>query len=134
MIPTSSIRRALTALGTPPSSGAELQELIDTVDPEESGYATYPHFLAIAALKLQDRTEDSIREEVEAAFRLFTGKGGEDRITIATLRRVVRELKENVDEQVLKDMIMEANSGEGVARGVGITEFEGVMRRAGVFR
>ena len=134
MIPTSSIRRALTALGTPPSSAAELQELIDTVDPEESGYATYPHFLAIAALKLQDRSEDSIREEVETAFRLFTGKSGEDRITIATLRRVARELKENVDEQVLKDMIMEANSGEGVGKGVGMTEFEGVMRRAGMFR
>ena len=128
------MRRALTALGTPPSSAAELQELIDTVDPEESGYATYPHFLAIAALKLQDRSEDSIREEVETAFRLFTGKNGEDRITIATLRRVARELKENVDEQVLKDMIMEANSGEGVGKGVGMTEFEGVMRRAGVFR
>lgn len=43
-------------------------------------------------------------------------------------------LKEDVDEQLLKDMILEANGGAGVARGVGVDEFDGVMRRAGVWR
>ena len=134
MIPTGSVRRALTALGTPPSSAAELQDLLDTVDLEDNGYVTYPHFVAIAALKLQSRSEESMREEVDTAFQLFTGRSGEERITIAALRRVARELKEDVGEQVLKDMILEANGGEGVGKGVGIREFEEVMRRARVFR
>ncbi|MCJ1447287.1 MAG: hypothetical protein MMC23_007798 [Stictis urceolatum] len=134
VIPSPDVRRALAALGAPASSHAELRELIETVDPDESGYVPYEHFVAIAALKLQSRTEDQEREEVEAAFRLFTGRNGGDKITMGALRRVARELKESVDEQVLKDMINEANGGAGAVKGVEMDEFEAVMKRAGVFR
>ena len=54
-------------------------------------------------------------------------------ITLAHLRRVAKELREDVDERVLRDMIVEANGGQGISNGVGMEEFEGVMRRAGVF-
>lgn len=43
-------------------------------------------------------------------------------------------LKEDVDEELLKDMILEANGGTGVARGVRVDEFDEVMRNAGVWR
>jgi hypothetical protein len=71
---------------------------------------------------------------VDEAFRLFASGGGEDKITLATLKRVARALKEEVDEDVLRDMILEANGGTGVGRGVNKEEFEGIMRRAGVWR
>lgn len=84
-------------------------------------------------------------EEIAHAFALFThnryGQGdelpehGHARITLADLKRIARELREDVDEKVLRMMIEEANgeSGRGVVeRGVGRGEFEGVMRRAGV--
>lgn len=132
-ISTGSVRRALTALGTPPSSAGELQELLETVDPDESGWVPYEHFVAIAALKLNARTDDTVNEEVETAFRLFT-RGSAEKITLGSLRRIARDLKEDVDEQVLKDMISEANGGSGIGHGVGLQEFEGVMRRAGVFK
>ena len=132
-MPTSAIRKCLTALGVPPASSAELCELTDTVDPDQSGYVPFEHFIAIAALKLESRGEEQEREEVEQAFRLFTREGG-DKITLATLKRVSKELKEPVDDQVLKDMITEANGGAGLGRGVDIDQFEEVMRRAGVFR
>jgi hypothetical protein len=49
---------------------------------------------------------------------------------------VAKELKEDVPDDVLKDMIREANGGvKGKGRdtgGVGVDEFESVMRRAGV--
>jgi hydroxyacylglutathione hydrolase len=64
---------------------------------------------------------------------LFTNGDDEGPITIAHLRRVARELKEDVSEEVLRDMILEANGGSSVARGVKRDEFEGVMRRAGTF-
>ncbi len=97
--------------------------------------------------------------EVEAAYRLFTG-GGLGPITIAHLRRVARDLnlakdtpiaangsrasrpskKEaavaaaaSVDEEMLRRMILEANGGAGVARGVRFEDFKNVMARAGVF-
>jgi hypothetical protein len=60
--------------------------------------------------------------------------GGEGKITLATLKRVARMLKEDVDESVLRDMILEANGGTTVGRGVERDEFEGVMRRAGAWR
>jgi Ca2+-binding EF-hand superfamily protein len=122
------VRRALTALGAPASSPAELRELVDVLDPEAEGWVAYENFVAVAALKLAARGEEELRGEVERAWRLFV-QPGEDRITFATLKRVARELREEVDESVLRDMMREAGGG-GV---VGIKEFEGVMRRAGVF-
>lgn len=127
------MRRALIAVGAPAASATELRELTDTVDPAGEGFVSYEHFVAVAALKLQSRSEESQREEVEMAFRLFARGEGQGRITVADLRRVARELKEEVGEQVLRDMIMEANGGGGASKGVGVGEFEGVMRRAGVF-
>lgn len=109
----------------------------------------YEEFVAVAALKWHARGEESRAEEVDDAFRLFLGSkgkaradrpggmGGTDevRITLHDLKRIARELKlENeVGEGVLRDMLNEANGGEGAGRGVGRGEFEGVMRRAGVF-
>ena len=97
----------------------------------------------MAALKLNSRSEESQDREVDDAFRLFLahggaagGKknGGERIITLETLKRVAGVLKEDVSEEVLRDMLLEANGGGGVGKGVGKVEFEGVMRRAGVFR
>lgn len=109
--------------------------MLDAADPDDAGSISYDHFVAVAALKLSNRTEESQQREVDDAFRLFTSMGGEDgKITMQCLRRVARELKEDVSEQTLKDMLLEANGGSGVGRGVGLKDFEGVMRRAGVFR
>ena len=97
----------------------------------------------MAALKLQNMGEGERDEEVEEGFRLFLGVGKdgtggvrEQRITLGMLRRVARELKleGEVGEEVMRDMILEANGGAGVERGVKLGEFEGVMRRAGVFK
>lgn len=121
------------ALNTPPSSPAELSEILSTLDPGANGYVSYPHFLAVAALKLHAKHEDpdAQAEEVDAAFSLFTKGDGSDAISLAHLRRVAKELREDVDDQLLRDMIREANGGSGAV--VARDDFEDVMRRAGVF-
>lgn len=131
-IATSDVRRCLIALNTPPKDASELREILSTIDPENSGWVSYEHFLAVAALKLHAKSEDpdARSEEVERAYLLFT-KGQEREITLGDLKRVARELREEVPENVLRDMLREATGG-GVG-GVGMEEFEGVMRRAGVF-
>ena len=68
-----------------------------------------------------------------AAFKLFTHNSSGP-ITMSHLRRVARELREEVDNKFLADMINEANGGDGASRGVGLDEFESVMRRAGMFK
>lgn len=53
---------------------------------------------------------------------------------MAHLKRVAAVLKEEVDDALLRDMILEANGGAGVGKGVRKSEFDHVMRRAGVWR
>ncbi|KAK0362944.1 Nucleosomal histone H3-Lys79 methylase [Friedmanniomyces endolithicus] len=135
-IATSEIRRCLVALNAPPANQAEMNEILATVDPERTGRVGYEYFVAVAALKMQARQnggggEEREREEVGRAFRLFTLGREEGVIGLGDLRRVARELREEVPEAVLRDMVREATGG-GLG-GVGREEFEGVMRRAGVF-
>lgn len=124
-----------SALGIPPSSPAELAEFTTILDPDGDGFTTYEPFFAICALKFhaQDRDGAAHDSEVDEAFKLFTNNQ-DGPITLAHLRRVAAVLKEEVDEEVLKDMIHEANGGVGVVRGVKVDEFDDVMRRAGVWR
>ncbi|KAK4083134.1 hypothetical protein Purlil1_10946 [Purpureocillium lilacinum] len=136
--PSASPQLLSDALGIPPSSRAELAEFRSILDPSSDGYATYEPFFAICALKLHARSDaeddDAHRAAVDEAFRLFTNGDADGLITLAHLRRVAAVLKEDVDEELLKDMILEANGGTGVARGVRVDEFDEVMRNAGVWR
>lgn len=125
------------ALDIPPKDKDELAEFTEILDPEDEGFANYPSFVAICALKLhaRDQTSDAHAHEVDEAFALFTGSAGEGGvITVAHLKRVAAVLKEEVDDALLRDMILEANGGAGVGKGVRKSEFDHVMRRAGVWR
>jgi hypothetical protein len=135
-----------SALGLPPSK-PELKEFLSILDPDDEGHATYEPFLAICALKLHARDEGEGPDpaEVDEAFQLFTGGAGgsggggfiggdADVLTLAHLKRIAMTLKQDVDEALLRDMILEANGGAGVGRGVSRAEFEEVMRRAGAWK
>jgi Ca2+-binding EF-hand superfamily protein len=117
----------------------ELPEIMDTLDPEGEGYVTYKHFLAYAALFRHHNGEDDDddeerRAEVQEAYALFTNKHPGP-INLRDLRRVAKILREDVSDDVLKDMLSEANGDgkDGWRNGVSLEDFESVMRRAGVF-
>lgn len=136
VIPTKDVRRAMIALGLPPTK-PELKEFLEILDPDDEGYASYEPFVAICALKVHASRDAGGpgADEVDEAFKLFTGSDGTDApLTLAHLKRVAMTLKQDVDEQLLKDMILEANGGAGVGKGVGRAEFEDVMRRAGAWK
>ncbi|KAK4113724.1 hypothetical protein N656DRAFT_595537 [Canariomyces notabilis] len=157
VIPIGDVRRAMIALGIPPTSKSQLAEFTAVLDPEDEGFATYPSFFAICALQMHARnaslSEEAHRQELDEAFGLFvggnqphppsssssSGHGSADPvITLAHLKRVAALLKqgeeEGVTDELLRDMILEANGGAGVAAGVRKEEFDLVMRRAGVWR
>jgi hypothetical protein len=109
--------------------------------------------VGICALKMaqkRDQSGDEAHErEVGEAFTLFTtggtgasagdaaprrGRDAPEAITMAHLKRVAAVLKEEVPDELLRDMILEANGGAGVGRGVNREEFDAVMKRAGVWR
>lgn len=121
------------ALGLPPEDSTELSEILSALDPTSAGYIPYSPFVSVAAAKLRSRDEDAMAEEVDHAYQLFT-RGTEGPISINHLRRIARELKEDsVDDDLLRDMIAEANGGAGLSAGVTLEQFHDVMMRAGVF-
>ncbi|KAF2871531.1 hypothetical protein BDV95DRAFT_594632 [Massariosphaeria phaeospora] len=143
------VRRCLISLNLGPSK-AEISSVLSIVDSANTGFVEFVTFLEYAALAIHNKEEspdeddeedeyheESNEEEVRAAYTLFT-HGGPGPITLAHLRRVAKELREDVPDDVLKDMIREANGGgkgKGKARdvgGVGLEEFESVMKRAGL--
>ena len=116
-----------------PKSHSQLAEYLQILDPSSDGYVTYPHFLEICAIQLNNKDNTTTDEDVDAAMKLFT-RGVSRPITIQDLRGVAKTLKEDVGEDVLRAMVLEANGGEGVGRGVEKEAFRGVMVRAGVFQ
>ncbi|KKK13356.1 EF-hand superfamily Ca2+-modulated protein [Aspergillus ochraceoroseus] len=127
------VRKALVALGLPPSDSSELESILAAVDPTGTGFVPYEPFLSVAAAKLRSRSDEAMSAEVDAAYQLFT-KGTEGPITFGHLRRIARELKEDkIDDALLRDMILEANGGAGVDAGVTLEQFQEIMMRAGVF-
>ena len=127
---------------------SEIPSILETIDPLDTGFVEFIPFFSYAAIAMHTKEHgseeedddegyqaESNLEEVSAAYRLFT-HGGAGPITIAHLRRVAKELREEVPDDVLKDMILEANGGvKGKGRdagGVSIEDFESVMKRAGL--
>ncbi len=115
-----------------------MQDFIETLDPDSSGYVTYPHFLALCAIQMKSKTDEAKDEEVETAFNLFSPGQGlpnqEPVIRLQELRKVAKTLKEDLSDDVLKAMILEANGGQGVGKGVNMEDFRAVLTRAGVFQ
>ncbi|KAJ4290411.1 hypothetical protein N0V90_010627 [Kalmusia sp. IMI 367209] len=122
------VRRCLISLNLTPDK-SEIPTILSTIDPLNTGFVPFVPFFSYAAIAIhskddsdgeEDEDEDdgedeafhhgNNEEEVRAAYRLFT-HGGPGPITLAHLRRVARELKEDVPDDVLKDMIREANGG-----------------------
>ncbi|KAJ5159848.1 uncharacterized protein N7482_006852 [Penicillium canariense] len=133
VMPREDMRKALVALGVPPTDSAELADILSAIDPTSTGYIPYSPFVSAVAAKLRSRDDDAMVAEVDDAYQLFT-RGSDGPISLGHLRRIARELKEeSVDDELLKDMILEANGGAGLSAGVTLEQFHDVMTRAGVF-
>merc|ERR1712025_1542498 len=89
---------------------AELQDMINDVDKDATGYLTFPNFLYMMAKKENDEeAEDEIRE----AFKVFDG-GGNGFISRTELRHVMLNLGEQVSEEECDAMVDEADiDGDG---------------------
>ena len=88
--------------------------MIADIDKDGSGTIDFEDFLAMMTTKMGER--DS-REEILKAFRLFdddeTGK-----ISFKNLKRVAKELGENMTDEELQEMIDEADrDGDGEVNG-----------------
>jgi Ca2+-binding EF-hand superfamily protein len=122
------LKVALRALGYEPEKN-RMKKIISEIDKESmSNTLMVDEFERIMKNKLFEYEND---EETAIAFPLFT-QGKSDFITIDDLRRVAADLGENLGDDVLEEMIREADvmDHDGV---ISKEEFFRVMKRENAF-
>ena len=123
LIDPDELRCALNSLGFEFTAG-EIKRLVMELDPQNTGTIDFQHFSELIHQKMSEREKI---EEIQYAFQMFdsnrTGK-----ITFADLKRVAKELGEELTDQELHEMINEAdtdNDGE-----ISFEEFVALVRAA----
>lgn len=125
-IETKELKVAIRALGFEPKK-EEINKMLSEIDKEESGMISYEEFLMLMTQKM---TEKDSKEEIMKAFRLFdddeTGK-----ISFKNLKRVAKELGENLTDEELQNMIDEADrDGDGE---INQDEFLRIMKKTSLY-
>jgi centrin-1 len=120
------LKVAMRALGFEPKK-EEVRKMIADIDRNGSGTIDFEEFLTMMTVKMGER--DS-KEEMIKAFRLFdddeTG-----RITFKNLKRVAKELGEDMTDEELQEMIDEADR-EGTGE-VSLEDFMRIMKKTNLF-
>lgn len=120
------LKVAMRALGFEPKK-EEVRKMIADIDKNGSGSIDFEEFLSMMSVKMGER--DS-KEEMIKAFRLFdddeTG-----RITFKNLKRVAKELGEDMTDEELQEMIDEADR-EGTGE-VSLDDFMRIMKKTNLF-
>ena len=120
------LKVAMRALGFEPKK-EEIKKMISDIDKDGSGTIDFTEFLEMMTSKMSEK--DS-REEILKAFRLFdddeTGK-----ISFRNLKRVAKELGENMTDEELQEMIDEADrDGDGE---INEDEFLRIMKKTSLY-
>ncbi|NXJ80988.1 CETN2 protein, partial [Trogon melanurus] len=120
------LKVAMRALGFEPKK-EEVKKMISDIDKEGTGKISFSDFLLVMTQKMAEK--DS-KEEILKAFKLFdddeTGK-----ISFKNLKRVAKELGENLTDEELQEMIDEADrDGDGEVSG---QEFLRIMKKTSLY-
>ncbi|GAB5357106.1 hypothetical protein AAMO2058_000346000 [Amorphochlora amoebiformis] len=108
VIDAKELREAMEALGYK-KKNKMVYHMIDSIDKESKGI-TFPAFLDMMTAKISDT--DS-REDIMKIFKLFD-EDSTNYITIENLKKITRELGENMTQDELNEMISRADSdGDG---------------------
>ncbi|CAB3384652.1 Hypothetical predicted protein [Cloeon dipterum] len=105
LMATRDLKVALRALGFEPKK-EEIKKMVTEVDKDGKGKITLDDFTQLMMMKMADK--DS-REEILKAFRLFDDENT-GHISFDNLKRVAKELGENVTDEELQEMIDEADN------------------------
>lgn len=120
VISTWELKSVLRALGQNPTK-EELAEMIQEADLDGNGIIDFDEFIKMMIRRNNsEESEETLRE----AFKVFDHDKN-DLITAADLRHVVKALGMNISEELIEEMIKEADEdGNG---NVGVEEFMKIM-------
>lgn len=103
-ISTAELGDVMRSLGQNPTE-AELQDMVNEVDTDQSGSIEFNEFMAMMATSIQPK---DFAEETMAAFKVFD-KDGSGTISAEELKAVMKSLGENLTDEEIDDMIREAD-------------------------
>jgi len=105
-IDTEELKQALKNLGID-AKNQTLQNMMSDLDKDNSGKIDFDEFIDMMTAKMSDR---DTKEDLQKVFRLFLGDDDKsDRIALKHLKRVARELNENMSDEELNEMIVRAD-------------------------
>ncbi|XP_053113327.1 uncharacterized protein LOC128327947 isoform X2 [Hemicordylus capensis] len=120
------LKVAMRALGFEPKK-EEIRKMIADIGKEGSNFIDFEDFLTMMTQKMSEK--DS-KEEVLKAFRLFDDDGT-GKISFKNLKRVAKELGENLTDEELQEMIDEADrDGDGE---INEQEFLRIMKKTSLY-
>ena len=120
------LRAAMQSLGFE-AKNQTIFQMISDLDKNKSGSIDFEEFLDMMTARMSDK---DTREDIQKVFRLFdddeTGK-----ITFRNLKRVAKELGENMTDEELQEMIDEADrDGDGE---INEEEFLRIMKKTSLY-
>lgn len=105
-IDTEELKQALKNLGID-AKNQTLQNMMADLDKDNSGKIDFDEFIDMMTAKMSDR---DTKEDLQKVFRLFLGDDEKaDKIALKHLKRVARELNENMSDEELNEMIARAD-------------------------
>nr|XP_044987666.1 centrin-4 isoform X2 [Jaculus jaculus] len=120
------LKIAMRALGFEPKK-EEIKHMIAEIDNEGTGTINFEDFFVVMSVKMSEKDEN---EEILKAFKLFDDDAT-GRITLNNIKRVAKELGENVTEEELQEMLDEADrDGDGE---INEEEFLRLMKRTTLY-
>ena len=122
-IDTNELKQALKNLGID-AKNQTLSNMMADLDKDNSGTIDFDEFIDMMTAKMSDR---DTREDLEKVFKLFLGDDQGDKILLKHLKRVARELNENMSEEELQEMINDLDSN--LDSKLSFEEFKGIITK-----
>jgi len=125
-IDTKDLKVAMRALGFEPRK-EEIKKMMMEADKDNTGKLSLDNFITLMANKM---AEKDTKEEILKAFKLFDDDES-GKISFINLKRVAKELGENLSDEELQEMIDEADrDGDGE---VNQDEFLRIMKKTSLY-
>ena len=122
-IDTEELKQALSNLGID-AKNQTLQNMMNDIDKNQSGTIDFDEFIEMMTAKMSDKDTP---EDLRKVFDLFIGDDTADKIELRHLKRVAKELGENMTDDELNEMIVRADTDkEGK---VSFEEFYAIMTK-----
>ena len=125
-IDVAELKQALLNLGID-TKNQTLQNMLADIDKNGDANIDFDEFINMMTAKMSDK---DTREDLEKVFELFLGDDNTDKIDIRHLKRVCKELNENMSDDELNEMIVRADTDRDGK--VSFEEFYAIMTKKNI--